>query len=89
LDVAGVRATLYNTGGLFWRGSATTYEVPKGSDIDAIFSAGLWIGGMADGDRAAGTHHAALATGALAAGVYVVVLDADGRRATHAITVAR
>ncbi|WP_420455050.1 T9SS type A sorting domain-containing protein [Rubrivirga sp.] len=50
LDVAGVRAALYNTGGLFWRGSEAVYEVPKRSGVGAIFSGGLWVGGVVGGD---------------------------------------
>ncbi len=46
LDVGGVRARLYNIGGLFWRGSGSVYEVPARSGKNAVFSAALWIGGM-------------------------------------------
>ncbi|WP_412070533.1 hypothetical protein [Rubrivirga sp. IMCC43871] len=50
LDFAGVRARLYNIGGLFWRGQGSHYEVPRGSGTIAIFTAGLWVGGLVDGD---------------------------------------
>ncbi|MEM8601418.1 MAG: T9SS type A sorting domain-containing protein [Bacteroidota bacterium] len=50
LDVGGVRARLYNTGGLFWRGGPPTYEVPQGSGINAMFAAGIWLGGTVDGE---------------------------------------
>ena len=44
---------------------------------------------LADGPRAAGEHRAALDASRLAAGVYVVVLDADGQRTAQTITVVR
>lgn len=46
LDVNDVRARLVNTGNLFWNGSPDVYEVPQGSGINSIFTAGLWLGGM-------------------------------------------
>ncbi|MEM8558056.1 MAG: hypothetical protein AAGG50_09565, partial [Bacteroidota bacterium] len=49
LDVGGVRARLYNSGNLFWRGGDPLYEVPKGSGISALFTAGIWVGGTVDG----------------------------------------
>ena len=49
LDVNNVRATLYNIGGLFWRGSAAQYEVPAGSGLVSIFASGIWVGGQVDG----------------------------------------
>lgn len=57
LDGNNVRARLYNNGGLFWRGSGNTYTVPKDGTANAIFAAGLWIGGLdPDGNhRFAGT----------------------------------
>ncbi|MEL7362720.1 MAG: hypothetical protein AAFN13_11665, partial [Bacteroidota bacterium] len=48
LDINNVRARLYNTGGLFWRGGDPVYEVPKGSGVQAIFASGIWIGGQVD-----------------------------------------
>ncbi|WP_412060213.1 hypothetical protein [Rubrivirga sp. IMCC45206] len=46
LDLGDVRATLYNIGGLFWRGTGAQYEVPKGTGRNAVFASGLWIGGI-------------------------------------------
>ena len=46
LDAGNVRARILNNGGLFWRGSPNVYEVPKGSDRNVIFGAGIWVGGM-------------------------------------------
>ena len=46
LDVANVRASIYNNGGLFWNGGSPVYEVPKGSGSTAIFASGIWIGGF-------------------------------------------
>ena len=50
LDANAVRATLYNTGGLFWRGAAPVYEVPAGSGRHPVFAAGLWVGGTVAGE---------------------------------------
>ena len=50
LDANDVSAELYNTGGLFWRGGAPGYEVPKGGGVNAMFAAGLWVGGKVDGE---------------------------------------
>ena len=49
LDISGVRARLFNTGGLFWKGGDPVYEVPRFGGVNAIFAAGIWIGGMVDG----------------------------------------
>ena len=46
LNVNNVRATLYNTGSLFWAGSGQGYEVPKGSGTHSMFTASLWVGGL-------------------------------------------
>ncbi|MEM8486878.1 MAG: T9SS type A sorting domain-containing protein [Bacteroidota bacterium] len=43
LDAGNVRARILNNGGLFWRGSPHVYEI---DGTDAIFAAGIWIGGM-------------------------------------------
>ncbi|MEM1118297.1 MAG: T9SS type A sorting domain-containing protein [Bacteroidota bacterium] len=43
----------------------------------------------ADGDHAAGSHEAAVSANTLAAGVYVVRLDAGGRSLTRTLTVVR
>ena len=50
LDIGNVRARLYNTGGLFWKGAGSFYNVPKapeGQPItpNAIFASGVWLGG--------------------------------------------
>jgi hypothetical protein len=59
LDGNNVRARLYNTGGLFWRGAGNVYTVPKDGQVNAIFASGIWIGGLdADGElRFAGTDY--------------------------------
>lgn len=58
LDVGNVRARILNNGGLFWRGSPAVYEVPKGEGESAVFTAGLWVGGMvADTLRMAGARY--------------------------------
>lgn len=47
-----VRAALYNTGGLFWKGNGPLYTVPAsapGTPTNAIFSATLWVGGTVNG----------------------------------------
>ncbi len=50
LDANNVRAAIYNTGNLFWRGGAgNIYTVPK-NGANSIFSANLWIGGLLDGE---------------------------------------
>lgn len=50
LDANNVRARLVNTGGLFYRGEPHVYNVPKGTDSNAIFSAALWVGGLVKGE---------------------------------------
>ncbi|MEM6648035.1 MAG: hypothetical protein AAF730_17465, partial [Bacteroidota bacterium] len=52
LDVGDVRAALYNNGGFFWRGSDNVYTVPKDGNVNAIFTANLWVGGLVED----GTH---------------------------------
>ncbi len=52
LDIANVRARLYTTGNLFWNGAGNVYNVPKsltGSTPNALFAAGLWVGGYVEG----------------------------------------
>ena len=49
LDAGNTRARILNNGGLFWRGSPHVYEIPKGGNSNAIFAAGIWVGGMIDG----------------------------------------
>lgn len=47
LDVGNVRARITNNGHLFWRGTPPAiYEVPKGGGVSAVFTAGLWVGGL-------------------------------------------
>ncbi len=56
LDVGNVRARIPNNGNLFWRGSPNVYEVPKAGGTNAFFSAGIWVGGLVDGQlRLAGS----------------------------------
>ena len=58
LYVNDVRARLFNDGSLFWRGGSHVYEVPKGEGTQAIFAAGIWIGGLVDGSlRLAGARY--------------------------------
>ncbi len=55
LDINNVRAGIYNHGGLFGSGTNPQYEVPKGGGAHSFFAAGLWIGGLVDGEiRTAG-----------------------------------
>ena len=49
LDINNVRARILNNGNLFWRGSPNVYNVPKGGRAQAMFNAGIWIGGKVDG----------------------------------------
>ncbi len=49
LDVNNVRARLYNTGGLFWKGAGNIYTVPKEAQANAVFANTLWIAGLVDG----------------------------------------
>jgi hypothetical protein len=58
LDIADVRARLFNTGSLFFGNTTVTgegYIAPKASGKSPIFAAGIWIGGLVGGDlRVAG-----------------------------------
>ena len=45
LDVGNVRARILNNGALFWNGSPSVYEVPRGSGSNAIFASNIWIAG--------------------------------------------
>ena len=58
LDVNNVRASLYNTGGLFWKGSGNVYTVPKTGRANSVFASGIWLGGMVGSElRFAGTDY--------------------------------
>ena len=50
LAVSDVRATLYNEGNLFWEGDLPSYIVPQASGLWPLFAAGIWVGGMVNGD---------------------------------------
>ena len=53
LETRRVRARIVNDGGLFYRGvqggDAPGYELPRGSGLDLIPSASIWMGGLVDG----------------------------------------
>ncbi len=54
LAINNVRARLYNTGGLFFKGAGNVYNVPAvqpGQPLapNALFAAGIWIGGNVNG----------------------------------------
>ena len=49
LDINNVWARILNNGNLFWRGGPNVYNVPKGGKAQAMFNAGVWIGGIVDG----------------------------------------
>ena len=50
LDINNVRARIFNNGALFWRGGRATYTVPNDGGADAMFTAGLWAGGLIGGN---------------------------------------
>ena len=51
LDVSDVRATLFNTGSLFYGNSTEAgYTVPKSSGNSALYAANLWVGGTVGGE---------------------------------------
>ena len=51
LEINNVRALVHNGGDMFWDLLGTPrYEVPKGSGINALFAAGLWLGGLDSND---------------------------------------
>ena len=51
MDVNNVRARIFNSGNLFWRGGdPTVYEVPKGGGANALFTTGIWLGGYVGGE---------------------------------------
>ncbi|MBX2818498.1 MAG: T9SS type A sorting domain-containing protein [Rhodothermaceae bacterium] len=49
LETANVRARVYNTGPLFWKGAQNFYEVPKDGGVHALFASHMVIGGLIDG----------------------------------------
>ncbi|MEM1041834.1 MAG: hypothetical protein AAGI91_04315 [Bacteroidota bacterium] len=61
LDIADVQARLFNTGSLFYGGSTTNglgYIVPKDDGTPPLFAAGIWVGGLIDGElRTAGSRY--------------------------------
>ncbi len=51
LDINNVRARIFNTGALFWKGAGNVYNVPKapvGAPItpNAVFAGGVWLAGL-------------------------------------------
>ncbi len=54
LDISNVRARIYNSGQLFWRYPQkepwSGYEVPKGGGTHTVFTSGIWVGGLIDGE---------------------------------------
>jgi len=53
LDINAVQARIFNNGNLFYGNTTvdgTGYLVPKQTGHSAIFAAGLWVGGLADGE---------------------------------------
>lgn len=50
LDVNNVRARMYNTGNLFWRGGDPIYLVPKTGTTASIFASGVWMAGFVGDD---------------------------------------
>lgn len=58
LDVNHVRARMYNTGTLFWRGSGAHYRVPQQAKVSSIFLATIQMGGLVGGEyRMAGSDY--------------------------------
>ena len=59
LDVNAVEATVLNTGSLFFGSEVeSAYVVPKETGLSPIFAAGLWVGGLVDGElRGAGSRY--------------------------------
>jgi hypothetical protein len=56
LDINQVKAAVLNGGDMHWDLANGSYEVPKGSGINAIFSSSLWLGGI---DAGGSLHQAA------------------------------
>src|ERR1700733_10307099 len=51
LDINNIKARLNPGGDLFWDFNSAKYEAPKGSAINSIFAANLWIGGYGAGNQ--------------------------------------
>lgn len=49
LDVNNVGAGIFSNGALFFNGSASTFEVPRGSGKTTVFASHLWFGGYSGG----------------------------------------
>ena len=60
LDVGDVFARVFNTGSLFFGNtSQAAYVVPRASSGSPVFAAGIWVGGLIDGElRVAGATYA-------------------------------
>ncbi|MDX1408975.1 MAG: hypothetical protein R3330_12595, partial [Saprospiraceae bacterium] len=51
LDIGDVRATVFNNGSLFFGDSGPAqYIVPESSGVSPFFAAGLWVGGLVEGE---------------------------------------
>ena len=53
LETRTLRASLFNTGGLFYGGTTTAsdgYLIPKRDSVSATFAASFWVGGRVGGD---------------------------------------
>ncbi|MEM8486875.1 MAG: T9SS type A sorting domain-containing protein [Bacteroidota bacterium] len=50
LNAGNVQARITNHGGLFWPGPRPRYEVPKGSGIEVVSGASIWVAGMIEND---------------------------------------
>jgi hypothetical protein len=64
-DINRVKATLFPTGSLFYSGTSSGLEVPRGSGLTTVFAANLWVAGY---DRTSTLHTAAQAYGQTADG---------------------
>ena len=72
-------------------GAAVPFRLAAPADVrlTVVDVLGREVAVLADGPRAAGEHRARFETAGLATGVYVVVLEASGARATRTVTVVR
>lgn len=62
LDVNNVGAGIFSNGALFFNGSASTFEVPRGSGKTTVFASHLWIGGYSGGQLHVGAQTYAQST---------------------------